>query len=83
MIYPDGFLNDAQRPAPVLSLGSQLGKTVRPLIAQQQLKAVLEKLAALRIELVDEAYRLEQRGQVAAADVALSCAAKLDALSHD
>ncbi|MDD2765418.1 MAG: hypothetical protein PHE83_15760 [Opitutaceae bacterium] len=43
-------------------------------------RTVLEKLAALRTELVDLAYTLECRGQLDAADVAIMTSVRLGEL---
>lgn len=39
--------------------------------------SVLEKLAALRVELVEQAYALERQGRLDAADVAIATSARV------
>jgi hypothetical protein len=82
MIYPDDFANDERRPAGDFSRKQQAADAALSDWAEDRLKTVLGTIAELRVELIDQAYVLEQRGQMAAADVALSVAVRLDELSR-
>jgi hypothetical protein len=82
MIYPDDFANDDRSPAGEFFRTQPAAGTALPDWPEHRLKTVLRAIAELRIELIDQAYVLEQRGQMAAADVALSVAARLDELSR-
>jgi hypothetical protein len=49
-----------------------------PDFAASRLRQTLDKLSALRIELIDQAFNLERRGQLEAADVAIATASRLE-----